>query len=163
MNIRRKNNNSDYYKGKKFEFLSMVDKWTHGTDNSSRKTGKTEFESSDIMEDAPIDYNRALFEFEGDRDFLKKVIEGFTTDVRKQIETIHQAIAEGNAEIVEKEAHAIKGGAANLAADGLSELALAIEVTGKQKDLDQSAQALARFEKEFHRFEDYAGNIENMR
>lgn len=128
-----------------------------------------DFESSNIIEsttihrssskDTPIDYNRALSEFEGDRDLLKRLMEGFMTDVRKQIKIIRQAIAEGNSELVKREAHSIKGGAANLTAEALSELALAIEVTGKQKDLDRSAQALAKFEMEFHRFEDYAGSI----
>jgi HPt (histidine-containing phosphotransfer) domain-containing protein len=127
------------------------------SESSNISEDTTIYRSSSI--DTPIDYNRALSEFEGDSDLLKRLMEGFMTDVRKQIKTMHQAIAEGNSDLVKREAHAIKGGAANLTADALSELALAIEVTGEQKDMDGSAQALAKFEKEFHRFEDYIGGI----
>ena len=80
---------------------------------------------------APMNFERAVEEFERDREFLMEVLEGFMGNVRAQIGTIRQAISDGDADQIREEAHSIKGGAANLTADNLSEVALELENIGK--------------------------------
>lgn len=54
------------------------------------------------------------------------------------------------------EAHSIKGGAANLAADDLSEIALELENIGRSGSLEHGTEALERLEEAFYRLEVYA-------
>ena len=49
-----------------------------------------------------------------------EVLKGFTNNVRGQIDAIQQAFETRDADRVRREAHSIKGGAANLRADALS-------------------------------------------
>jgi len=109
---------------------------------------------------APMNFEKAIEEFEGDKEFLMEVLEGFLDNVRAQIETIHQAISNGDAEVVWKESHSIKGGAANLTADKLSEIAFELEKVGKSGTLEEGEEVLKRFKKEFYRLENYSRGID---
>ena len=60
--------------------------------------------------------------------------------------------------MVKREAHSIKGGAANLTADELSSVALELENIGKSGVLEGGAEDLERLEKEVYRLEDYVKN-----
>jgi len=106
-----------------------------------------------------MDFEAAVEEFEGDKEFLMEVVDGFLENVRAQIPTIRQAITDGNAETVRGEAHSIKGGAANLTADKLSKIAFELENIGKSGALEGGIEALERLEKEFSRLEDYVRNL----
>ncbi|MBW1799529.1 MAG: PAS domain S-box protein, partial [Deltaproteobacteria bacterium] len=116
------------------ELLDMVEKWIHRTKKTTGNALPVEVRHSE----APLEYARALSEFEGDEAFLMEAAQGFIQNVRSQIEMIRQAIFDGDAETVRKEAHSIKGGAANLAAEWLSEIALELENLGKATSLGKS-------------------------
>ena len=144
------------------ELLSMVDKWTNQISDFgfriSDSNSTTCNSQSSIDETAPMDFPEAIEEFEGDEEFLVEVVDGFLENVRSQIGTIRQAISEGDTEVVRKEAHSIKGGAANLTADELSGVAFNLEKIGKSGSLEKGMKALGRLEKEFHCLETYVGN-----
>ena len=97
-----------------------------------------------------------LDDFEGDRDLLLEAMDLFLGSVSNQIGTLRQAILDDDAEIVRKEAHSIKGGAANLSADVLSEIAFELENAGKPKAIGTSTGILGRLEEEFDRLNAYA-------
>ncbi len=154
------------------KLLAMVEKWSKtiadcGLRNAdlkslpaiasaqARRSGEIENPKSEIQV-APMDFDKAIEEFEGDEEFLMEVLEGFLDNVRAQIGTIHQAISSGDAEVVRKEAHSIKGGAANLTADELSRIAFKLENIGKSGLLEGGTEVLERLEREFHRLEVYA-------
>ena len=155
------------------ELLAMVDKWTRriddfrlpivdqgiATPNLQRTIiGNGQSSIVNSQSKAPMNLDRAIEEFEGDKGFLMEVLEGFLENVRTQIGTIQQAISDGDAEIVRREAHSIKGGAANLTADKLSRIALELEDIGKSGALEGGTEALERLKKEFYRLEGYATN-----
>ncbi len=102
----------------------------------------------------PMDFERALAEFEGDRAFLTEVLKGFTNNVREQIDVIQQALDTRDAERVRREAHSIKGGAANLRADALSGIALELENIGKSGELTMGRGLLKKLEKELDGLEE---------
>jgi len=77
--------------------------------------------------DAPMDFDKAVDEFEGDRGFLMEVLNGFLNDVKDQIATMRKGISAGDAEAVRKEAHSIKSGAADLRASDLFKTAYRLE------------------------------------
>ncbi|MBC8434004.1 MAG: response regulator [Desulfobacterales bacterium] len=107
---------------------------------------------------APINFEKAIAEFDGDKEFFIGVLEGFFENVRGQIETLRQAVSDGDADLVRREAHSIKGGAANLTADELSKIAFKLENIGQSEVLEEGFEFIGRLEKEFQRLEAYASN-----
>ena len=102
-----------------------------------------------VHADNPIDIEKAIKEFEGDKQFLFEVIEGFTMEVSEQIGTIRKALSCGDAETVRKEAHSIKGGAANITARAASRVAFELEIKGKSRELNGAGEIVDNLEREF--------------
>jgi len=158
--------------------LAMVRRWTEGIadcrlKNEDWKNGdyprqpspsnrQLPIDNSQLKHGAPINFQKALDEFKGHREVLVEVLAEFLKTVRVQIKAMQGAIRSKNAEALWKEAHSIKGGAANLVAKELSRLALELEQTGKAGALENALEALERFEKEFQRLEDYVRDEINV-
>lgn len=139
------------------DLLAMTEKWTSGGGHHDA----TGTRASDADRGTPMDYDRALDEFEQDRTFLKDVLGGFLGVAKDQIRLMHQAIVDGDAESVRKASHAIKGGAANLTAVDLAVAAHELENIGKSGHLADGAEGLGRLERELHRLEAYVAEGEN--
>lgn len=105
--------------------------------------------------DAPIDLERAVSEFDADRGFLRELVGGFLNNVRAQVEIIRVALEKGDAETVRREAHSIKGGAANICAESLSLAAWKLEKAGKSGSLGNGREMLGELQHEFGRLEAY--------
>ena len=103
----------------------------------------------------PIDFARALDEFEGNRAFLMELLGRFLENVRAQLGTIREALDRADAEILRREAHAIKGGAANLAASELSSAAAALEKTARSGSLDGAPGKVAVLETAYRRLDEF--------
>ena len=69
-------------------------------------------------------------------------MEEFLSDLDKQILVIRQAFSAGDAEFIRKEAHTIKGGAANIFATGLSDAAEKIENSTQSGNFADTASAI---------------------
>lgn len=146
------------------ELLSMVAKWLKSRPrpsslsgsalNPPSKTGR-DISPIEVQPGKPIDLERAIAEFEGDKEFLSEVIAGFTKNVSEQIGTIRKALSCGDAETVRKEAHSIKGGAANLTAVDLSRVAFELESKGKSKELNGAGEIVDGLEREFETLRRY--------
>ncbi len=147
------------------DLIAIVEKWlparsfeeaAHGMSdkNTMRQIGLSTDDAN-----PPLDINRALDEFDGDRVLLMKLINGFIDIVRGQINIIRKAISEGDMDVVRSEAHSIKGGAANLTAMDLSQIALGLEKMAKTGTSDGSMDVLSRLEQEFLRLEAFTGRL----
>ena len=66
-----------------------------------------------------------------------------------------QAVIDKDSELIKNQAHTIKGGAANLTAKKLSEIAFGLENIGKSGELKGADNLIHKFEKEFSRLEVY--------
>jgi CheY-like chemotaxis protein len=146
------------------ELMDMVDKWIRKNEAQDEHSSSGEnrlpidsAESAVPAEDisCPIDLKKAMDEFDSDMEFVKETLRGFLTNVRKQLEIIHTAIRTGDTETVRKEAHSIKGGAANICADDLSQAALNMESLGKSGSVDNGQEIFQKLEKEFCRLLEY--------
>ena len=135
------------------DLLTMAEKWTGGIDDSRLKIDDCTIPRGNQGSKAPMEYERALEEFEGDEEFLMEVLEGFIGNVTSQIKIIRQAISDGDAEIVRREGHSIKGGAGNLTAGKLVDIAFELENIGKYGMLEGGIVALEKLEQEFFRLE----------
>jgi len=143
--------------------LAMVDKWlcsspaddvepTHGTDQTPR--------GEEILSvDTPMDYENALAEYEGDREFLMTVLDGFLERAKTQMKTLRQALSSGDAEAVREEAHAIKGGSGILRANALSGTAFELETIGRSGALEGGLEVFERMEREFRLLEAYSNEL----
>jgi len=150
---------------RKAKLLGMVDKWVSSAGLQEPLFTVCDYAANppaaphqtDMADNGdPIDFEKAIAEFEGDASFLLGVLKAYLLNVSGQIETIRQALADGNAEVVRKEAHAIKGGAADLTAAGLTDLAFTLEKMGKAAALEGGATALERLEAEYERLKEFA-------
>jgi len=147
-------------------FLAMVEKWACFAADGDAKTSSLQptpqpdtiipdesglSQHSNMQQpkkDLPIDFEKALNEFEGDKALLMEVLKGFMENVRGQIGVIQQALMSRDADRVRREAHSIRGGAANLRANELSRIAFELENIGKSGKLERGIEALKRLGKE---------------
>ena len=146
---------------KRKELLAMVDKWSTEIADCGLPIADSKSEVQNPkseLENDPMDFPGAVEEFEGDEEFLMEVMEGFFENVTSQIGIIRQAISEGDAEVVRREAHSIKGGAANVMADELSKIAFELENIGTSGVLEKSIETLEKLERAFSRLEHFAKN-----
>jgi HPt (histidine-containing phosphotransfer) domain-containing protein len=88
-----------------------------------------------------------------------ELVNGFLERASQQIETLWQSLADGNAEIVMKEAHAMKGGAGILTAVALSGVAMELETIGKSGNLTAGAEVLSKLEHELKRLADFVNSV----
>lgn len=107
----------------------------------------------------PINYEDAMKEFDDDRDFLVELLGDFLKQAKPRISVIQMAIVDGEADKVMQEAHAIKGGAANLTAKNLSAVAFELEKIGRSGQLAGSTELLDSLEKELLRLEEYVREL----
>lgn len=154
------------------ELLSMVEKWMTGLNRHPDPVEaglemepietETEPERGDrVAVDAPMDWAQAVDEFEGDEPLLREVLDGFLSNVRKQVDTIRAALEDGDVDLVAREAHSIKGGAANLTANDLSQAAYELEKLGKSGKLEDGHSLLDKMENEFFILEIFAYDRES--
>jgi PAS domain S-box-containing protein len=139
------------------ELLSMESKWL---DMGAKPAGRPlaalnpdaaagqDVLSIEIRADKPIDIEKAIEEFEGDKQLLSEVIEDFIKRVGVQMGIIRGALSCGDAETVRNQAHSIKGGAANITAKALSRIAFALEDKGKSKELKDAGDIADALEME---------------
>ncbi len=141
--------------GKK-KLLETVYKWSGNAGNvKSASSGAFEPERGG----SPFDYEKALDEFEQDRQFLLEVVDEFFDVVTGQLPDIETAIRNTDLDRVTKAAHSIKGGAANLTAYPLSDAAHDLELAGKSGSLDRCAQLLAVVVEEFNRLKAFVRDL----
>lgn len=83
----------------------------------------------------------ALKESLGD-DFLPELIATYLEETPSLIHDLHQALAEGNAQVFQRAAHSIKSSSASLGALSYAALAKELEMAGKAGDLSQVSDRL---------------------
>jgi two-component system sensor histidine kinase/response regulator len=133
---------------KKEVLLSTVSKWLQGrkaeagsenlympTPGSSKKKSKAKI----------LDLQTALEEFGNDKRFFYEVLDEFIETVERQLRSIKAAIEKKNYKLVIKQAHSIKGGAANIRAQNLSDAASKLEqhsIAARDTDLSDAYYGL---------------------
>jgi len=73
----------------------------------------------------------------GDEALAETIIEGFLTDIPRQIEALRGYLEAGDAAGVERQAHTIKGAAGSIGGEVLRALAFELEQAGKAGDLER--------------------------
>ncbi|HAJ79929.1 MAG TPA: hypothetical protein DCO75_09165 [Fibrobacteres bacterium] len=81
-----------------------------------------------------INYEKAIKEFENDKDLVDSLIVDFNKNIHSQHSAIKQALGKPDFEFIRMEAHSMKGGAANICAMPLSNAAKDLEASCKQTE-----------------------------
>ena len=88
----------------------------------------------------------------GDRQLAGLVLKGFLEDAPAQLKDLRRRLDEADAPGARLQAHALKGAAATVAAEGLHAMALAMERAGADGQLRRCGELLPRAVEEFERF-----------
>jgi HPt (histidine-containing phosphotransfer) domain-containing protein len=110
--------------------------------------------------EAAVDEIRLLHSVDDDRTMVLELAEMFLAEHAGRLETIEAAIAAGDAQALERAAHALKGVLGTLCAESAAASALELEILGREGDLTGSAQSIrtlrSRLEKVAAAFEEIA-------
>jgi PAS domain S-box-containing protein len=84
----------------------------------------------------------------GDEEFAHDVVTGFVEELPALLSTLREQFARGDLESIWKQAHKIKGSAANVGADALRDAAFELEQAGKARDLSRVAELIPELEEQ---------------
>ena len=150
---------------KKKVFLDRV--YSHITGKTepgfARKSGEIPSDKEPLRPtfpgEAPIHLDEILEEFDNDKHFFVEVLEEFIKNVERQIPDMRTAEKKKEFQVLTDQAHAIKGGAANLGAMDLSRAAMVIEQAGRLKQDQNLEKQLQNLETQFSRLQKFTYQI----
>jgi HPt (histidine-containing phosphotransfer) domain-containing protein len=99
----------------------------------------------------PIDFPAVLERIGGDTDFLQDLLNLYFQEFGEKRERLEEALSRGDSTQIQEIGHSLKGASANLSLTPLQKLALAIEMAGREKDMEKARQAIGALGKEFQR------------
>ncbi len=106
---------------------------------------------------SPLDMDKAIEEFMGQKEILFGILQDFLNIAAAQVENIRQAVNCSDYGVIVSEAHAIKGGAANLTAYQLADLASDLEKAAIEQQTDQTVLLAEKLQNEFYNLETFLG------
>ncbi len=98
-----------------------------------------------------FDIKDALERVEGDRDLLEEIVRIFTGECSSNMDAIRQALSAGDAPLLERLAHTIKGASANLSACAVSTTALKLEKLAAAGNLADAPEWVDKLQHEIGR------------
>ena len=99
------------------------------------------------LQEQVLDRATALSRVGGDLDLLKEIAALFLEEYPRELDDIHKALATGDAHMLERSAHGLKGSVANFGARAAVDAAFQLEQLGKAGKLDQVPPALSALER----------------
>ncbi|GEM_PF-3405798 len=127
--------------------------------SKDESTSRGENNGSDNRDELPVfNFEEAMERYEGDRDILKAIIDEFLSQTQVAIEEIEKGILSGDLQMVRKKAHALKGGAAYIAAERFRHAAYELETLGTNRKATLSL--LPKLREEFHRFKNQLSDFD---
>lgn len=96
----------------------------------------------------PFDLDAALAYMDGDKALFNELVKVFVEESTNQVNQARAGIANGDAKLVERSAHSIKGSASTFAAKRSTEAARHLEILGREGKFTEFLPALAVLEGE---------------
>jgi two-component system sensor histidine kinase/response regulator len=93
-----------------------------------------------------LNFAVALDRLGGDEQLLCEVAQLFLEECPELVTQVRTAVASGDADALQQAAHSLKGSVSNFGADAASEAALALELMGRNGELNQAQTGLAALE-----------------
>ena len=137
---------------KQKDLLPYLKKWLP----DGRIHGNDDPESGEAAEtEGLFDFEKAVETFMGKEEVVKKLLHSFTEKAAGQIKTLKAAVKNQDFEVIRVEAHSIKGGAWNLQAKKLGDVAAELELAGRDKLKSEAKRCLAELQKIFMLFKKF--------
>ena len=90
-----------------------------------------------------------LDRLDGDEELLREIIEVFLKDIPLQMEKLKAALPNGEAAVVQRQAHTMKGAAANINAELMRQGAWEVEMAAKEENWQKARALVEALEKQF--------------
>ena len=131
------------------ELAQVLAKWI----GSAAPAGKCSAEKTPAPSDGDRVFDRSglLKRLAGNRGLADRLVREFLADTPFQLRTLRKLLEDGDAESARRQAHKLKGAAANLSAGALREAALHAEQAAMAGQLNRVVDLLATMEDEFER------------
>jgi two-component system sensor histidine kinase/response regulator len=132
------------------ELFEVIEKLANRLRDKDNKAEKTPSASKNNMPAAKdiFDISRALEVVDGDRDLFKEIVNLFLENLPDSIAQIREAVANSDANTLDKTAHSLKGSVGNFGISRAFEAAYRLEIIGKEGKLVGADVALFELEKE---------------
>ncbi len=104
-----------------------------------------------VSDSRPIDYPTVLERIGGDASFLQDLLDLYCQEFNEKKKLLEDALARGDSTQIQEVGHSLKGASANLSLIPLQKLALAIEIAGREKNLENARSAIMALGPEFQR------------
>ncbi len=102
----------------------------------------------------PIDLASVLERIGGDESFLQELIDIYIEDFIEKYAQLKQAVEQAEFDTIKEVAHSLKGASGNLSLTDLQETSYALELSGKEKNIEQAKHSFSRLGEEFERLKD---------
>jgi len=98
-----------------------------------------------------VDFAAALDRVEGDRDLLAELVRLFVQQCPAALQEMRQALRNGDAHLLERLAHTMKGSSASLGANRVSQAALVLEMRSRSAALQNAGELIDSLQAELDR------------
>ena len=112
-------------------------------------------EKKDNPTKVPIDLESALDRTGNDEEFLYELINIYVEDYEEKKHELKTAIEEENYSQIQEIGHSLKGSSANLSLTYMQAASLEMEMSGREKNIEQAKEVLKKLETEFEVVKDY--------
>jgi len=133
------------------KLFEIIEKWTKSSGLKDLSSDKIKSKKVYQINDPPIELESALDRFGGDKELFWEMVDEFLISVPSQLKTLEQSIHKKDTKEVEREAHSLKGAAANLGAKRIADLSFKLEITARSDELTDSKEGLDDLKAEFER------------
>ena len=127
------------------ELQKILDGVMYGTGEASQDAHR---EPADRSEPIRWDPDQLLEKVGGDNRLFHEMMEVFLSETPRLVATLRKAVADGNASVLEKTAHSLKGQLGYLGVAPLSETIYEMEKMGRVCNLKNAAKVFSAFEKQ---------------
>jgi HPt (histidine-containing phosphotransfer) domain-containing protein len=118
-------------------------------------------QADDFSKKIPVDLEGALFRFGGDRAFMMEMCEEFKDHLTNRVEELRAALQAGEFEKLGRLAHNLKGLSMNFNAEVLSNFAIELEASSKQKNLADASILVELIAAEAARVQEFISQLSN--
>lgn len=106
------------------------------------------------MPSPAVDRDALIALLDGNPDLIVTIIDSFLDDCPDYMDAIREAVETGDAEMLKREAHGLKGAAGSLRAKSASEAAEVLEEMSRSDDFAEAEAALETLEQEIDRLKE---------
>ncbi|MBW2489764.1 MAG: response regulator, partial [Deltaproteobacteria bacterium] len=127
------------------KLCDIIEKWLNESEGRLEAEVVNESLPKDVIFDKGSFFDRLL----GDEDLAKEILKGFIEDSLCQIRSIKEAFDNKDTNVIYRQAHSLKGAAANISATAFKEIAYQIEIAGETGDLIKAASLIPKLDEQF--------------